>query len=102
MDGGITAIKSERCLKIIRRISNSTRGRTGNQGDMTKLRRPVNKPTIMDKSLGTLLHFWAFSNSHRPNPRIFCTRIGWGEGELQENFEKDELFYERTQNDRKI
>ena len=22
----------------------------------------------MDKSLGTLLHFWAFSNSHRPNP----------------------------------
>ena len=32
------------------------RTRTGNQSDMAKLRRPVNKPTIMDKSLGTLWH----------------------------------------------
>ena len=30
------------------------------------------------------------------------TCIGWGEGELQENFEKDALFYKGTQNDRKI
>ena len=27
--------------------------------------------------------------------------IGWGERELQENFEKDALFYKGTQNDRK-
>ena len=27
---------------------------------------------------------------------------GWGEGELQENFEKDTLFYEGTQNERKL
>ena len=26
--------------------------------------------------------------------------VGWGEGELQEKFEKDALFYEGTQNDR--
>ena len=44
------------------------RTRTGNQSDMVKLRRPVNKPTIMDKSLGTLLDFLAFSSSHRTNP----------------------------------
>ena len=27
--------------------------------------------------------------------------IGWGEGELQQNFEKDALFYEGAQNDRR-
>ena len=31
------------------------------------------QPTIMDKSLATLLHFWAFSNSHRPNPSLHST-----------------------------
>ena len=55
-------------LKEIKRILNLMGARTGNQSDMAKLRRPVNKPTIMDKSLGTLLHFWAFCNSHRTNP----------------------------------
>ena len=50
----------------------------------------------------------AFSNSHRSNPsphptnnvgrvypEFFCEFqlcIGWGEGELQENFQKDALF----------
>ena len=54
------------------------------------------------------LHFWGVSNSHRSNPfphptnnvgRVypeffseFQLCIGWGEGELQENFEKDALF----------
>ena len=60
----------------------------------------------MDQSFGTLLHFWAFSDSHRPKPsphpinnvaRVYpefflCT--GWREGKLQENFEKDAPFYE--------
>ena len=32
----------------------------------------------------------------------FQHRIGWGEGEQQEKFEKDALFYEETQNERKI
>ena len=57
--------------------------------------------TIMDRSLGTLLHFWEFSNSQRLNPSPHPTNnvgrvypeffsefwlcIGWGEGELQEN-----------------
>ena len=56
----------------------------------------------MDKSFGTLLHF---TQAQRPFPsphkqcwarvsRIFSLyRVG--EGKLQENFEKDELFYER-------
>ena len=60
----------------------------------------------------------AFSTSHRPkssphptnnvgrvHPEFFSEFqlcIGWGEGKLQENFEKDALFYEGTQNDRKI
>ena len=65
--------------------------------------------TIMNKSLGTLLHFWpwVFSNSHRSNPSPHTTNnvgcmypeffsefqlcIGWGEGELQENFENAAL-----------
>ena len=68
----------------------------------------------MDKSLGTLALFGAFSNPHRPNPspppvhkqcwtrvsKIFsefqlCIR--WGEGEMQDNFENDALFYEGTE-----
>ena len=67
----------------------------------------------MDKSLGTLLHFWGvfqFTQAQPlPSPHKQCwTRvsrffsefqlcIGWGEGELRENFEKDALFYEGTQ-----
>ena len=74
--------------------------------------------TIMDRSLGTLLRFWGvfyFTPAQKlPSPHKQCwTRasrifsefqlcIGWGEGKLQENFEKDALFYEGTQNDRKI
>ena len=72
----------------------------------------------MDKSLGTLLHSGVFSNTHRPNPSPHPTKkswtrvsgtdleffsqfqlcIGWGEGEIEEYFEKDALFYEGTQN----
>ena len=64
--------------------------------------------TIMDKRLGTLLRFWdVFQFTQvRPLPsphkqcwtrvsRIFSEfqlSIGWGEGDLQENFEKDALF----------
>ena len=64
--------------------------------------------TIMDKSLGTLLHFWGVFQFTQvqplPSPHKQCwTRvsrifsefqlcIGWGEGELQENFEKGALF----------
>ena len=64
--------------------------------------------TIMDKSLETLLHFWGVFQFTQvqplPSPHKQCwTRvsrifsefqlcIGWGEGELQENFEKDALF----------
>ena len=64
------------------------------------------------------LHSWAFSNSHRPKPSPYPTKNvgrvypeffpsfnfvqGGGEGKLPENFEKDALFYEGTQNDRKI
>ena len=65
----------------------------------------------MDKSLGTLLHISrTFPNSHRPKPsphptktvvsRILfrvSTLYRWGEGEEQENFEKDAPFYEGTQ-----
>ena len=58
----------------------------------------------MDKSLGTLLSFWGvfqFTQVHpSPHPtnnvgRVypeFQLFIGWGEGELKENFEKDALF----------
>ena len=67
----------------------------------------------MDKSLGTLLHFWGvfqFTQAQAlPSPHKQCwTRVstffsefqlslGWGEGELQENFQKDAPFYEGTQ-----
>ena len=67
----------------------------------------------MDKSLGTLLHFWGvfqFTQAQPlPSPHKQCWMrvsriffgfqlcIGWGEGELQENFKKDALFYEGTQ-----
>ena len=62
----------------------------------------------MDKSLGALRHFWdvfQFTQSQLlPSPlqtmldaRIqnfseFQVCIGWGEEELQDNFEKDALF----------
>ena len=75
-------------------------------------------PTIMHKCLGTLLHFWGVFLSTQAHPlpyhitiagRVypeFCIRWGggggWGAGGLQENFKKDALFYEGTQNDRKI
>ena len=56
----------------------------------------------------------SFSNSHRSNPSPHPTNnvghmmypefffefqlcIGWGEGELQENFKKGALFYEGTE-----
>ena len=70
----------------------------------------------MDKSasLGTLLHFWGVFEFTQvqplPSPQKQCwTRvprifsefqlcIGWGEGELQENFEKDALLKEGTEN----
>ena len=66
------------------------------------------QPTIMDKSLGTLLCFWGIFQFKQVQPllsphkqcwthvsRIFSEFqlcIGWGERELQENFEKDALF----------
>ena len=71
----------------------------------------------MDKSLGTLAFLGVFQFTQaKPFPsahkqcwtrvsRIFSEFqlcIGWGEGELRENFEKDELFYDGIQNDRKI
>ena len=64
--------------------------------------------TIVDKSLGTLLRFWGVFQFTQVQPlpsphkqcwtllsRIFSEFqlcIGWGEGELQENFEKGALF----------
>ena len=64
--------------------------------------------TIMDRSLGTLSRSWGVFQCTQvqplPSPHKQCwTRvsrifsefqlcIGWGEGELQENFEKDALF----------
>ena len=62
--------------------------------------------TIMDKSLGTLafLGVFQFTQVQHPFPsphKQCCTRVsrifplyGVGEGKLQENFEKDALFYE--------
>ena len=63
------------------------------------------RPTIMDKSLGTLLRFrgvFQFTQVQPlPSPQKQCWMrvsrifsefqlcIGWGEGELQEDFEKD-------------
>ena len=63
------------------------------------------EPTIMDKSLGTLLRFWGVFQFTQvqplPSPHKQCwTRVsrifseiqlcvGWGEGELHENFEND-------------
>ena len=73
--------------------------------------------TIMDKSRGTLVFLGVFQLTQaQPLPsahNLFWTRvsrifsefqlcIGWGEGELRENFEKDVLFYEGIRNDRKI
>ena len=66
------------------------------------------KNAIIYKSLGTPLRFWGVFQftqvQHLPSPHKQCwTRvsrifsefqlcIGWGERELQENFEKDALF----------
>ena len=62
----------------------------------------------MDKSRGILLRFWGLFQFTQVQPipslqKQRCTRvsksfsefqlcIGWGEGEMQENFEKDALF----------
>ena len=62
--------------------------------------------TIMDKSLGTILHFWGVFQFTQVQPlltnnvgRVYaefffefqlCT--GWGEGELREIFETDAPF----------
>ena len=67
----------------------------------------------MDKSLGTLLHFWGIFQFTQvqplPSPHKQCWThvsrifshfqlcIGWGEGELQENLKKDVLFSEGTE-----
>ena len=67
----------------------------------------------MDKSLGTGLRFWGVIQITQvqplPSPHKKCwTRvsrifsefqlfIGWGQGELRENFEKDAVFYEGTE-----
>ena len=68
----------------------------------------------MDKSLGTLLHFWGVfqftqaqpsphptNNVGRVYPEFFPSFnfvhcIGWGEGELNESFKKDDCFNEGT------
>ena len=70
-----------------------------------RLRFEISLATIMDKSLGTLLHFWGvlqFTYAKPiPSPKNIVGRvqlcIGWGGRELQEKFEKDALFYEGTQ-----
>ena len=54
-------------------------------------------PTIMDKSLGQRSNPSPHptNNVGRVYPEFFSEFqlcIGWGEGELQENFEKDALF----------
>ena len=66
-----------------------------------------NQSTILDKSVGTLAFLGRFPIHTGQTPpltqkqcwtrvsRIFSEFqlcIGWGEGELQENFEKDALF----------
>ena len=64
-------------LKVIRRILNLMRTHTGNQSDMAKLRRPVNKPTIMDKSLGTLLHFFGVFQFTQDQPLLSPHKQCW-------------------------
>ena len=65
---------------------------------------PIFFQTIMDKSLGTRLHFWVFSNSHRSNPSSHATNnvgcmypeffsefqlyIAWGGGTTARKFRK--------------
>ena len=74
----------------------------------TVLCEVIETTIIMDKSLGTLLRFWGVFQFTQIQPlpsshkqcwtlvsRIFSEFqlcIGWGEGEQQENFEKDALF----------
>ena len=74
---------------------------------------------IMDKSLGTLLHLWGFffkfrhAQSLPPHHKQCCMHVSrfffWistscrvGEGERQENFEKEALFYEVTQKSQEV
>ena len=68
----------------------------------------LSKIAVMNRSLGTFYIFGGFSNSHRHNssphptnkvgsmfPEFFSEFqlcIGWGEGELQENFKKDVVY----------
>ena len=63
---------------------------------------------VIDRSLGTVLHFWGFFQFTQaqllpsPHKQIgsmfpeffseFQLCIGWGEGELQENFKKDVVY----------
>ena len=66
----------------------------------------------MDKSLGTLLHFFGIFQFTHAQPLTsthildMCSQfqicIGWGEGELQEHFENDALFYKGTHKLQKI
>ena len=64
------------------------------------------------KAFGHLNISVAFSNSHKPSPTPHPTNkvgrciqnfpefqlcLGWGKGELQDNYEKDALFCESTQ-----
>ena len=70
------------------------------------------RPSIMDKSLGTLLHFFGIFQFTHAQPLTsthildMCSQfqicIGWGEGELQEHFENDALFYKGTHKLQKI
>ena len=78
----------------------------------------LSKPTIMDKSLGTLLRFWGVFQFTQVEPlpsshkkcwtrvsRIFfefSLCIGWGEGELQKLSKRTHLFKREPRNDRKI
>ena len=76
---------------------------------------PTGLATIMDKSSGILLHFWGVFQFRQAQPlpspykqrgtRVsrffffseFQLCMGWEQGDLQENLEKDALFYEGTQ-----
>ena len=75
----------------------------------------------MDIGLGTRLYLWSsFFNPHMLSPSLFRTNnvaldaciqnffsefhycVGWQEGELQQNFEKNALFNKGTQRLQKI
>ena len=80
-------------------------------------RHPFYTSTFMDKSFGSFLHFGGVFNSHMLNPypspqakldaciqnfSEFELCRGWGEGELQENFEMMHFFGREPSNDRKL